>query len=218
MFQENRFDLIIFDCDGVLVDSEPVANRILQECLAREGLEMSLTDVVSTFVGLSMASVTAKAEALLGRALPDDFIDQMQADTFREFEQSLQAVAGIEDVLRHLVSKDIPICVASSGGFDKMDVTLGLTGLKKYFDGHIFSATQVQRGKPYPDLYLYAAEQMNAEPAKCLVVEDSVPGVKGAVAAGMEVMAYSVRGEDRALQKSGGLVIDDMTKILDHIS
>lgn len=210
-------DLVIFDCDGVLVDSEAIANPLLRDALAEHGLDMTLEQVIQTYVGRSMPAVVSISEELLGRKLPDDFLDELQIKTFDAFKAELKAVPGVEDLINSLIKKDIPICVASSGSFDKMDVTLGLTGLKKYFADRIFSTIQVERGKPYPDLYLYAADQMGVEPAKCLVIEDSVPGVQGAVAAGMEVIAFSTRGDCAKLKKAGGLVFNDMRKIQKHI-
>ncbi|WP_417317455.1 HAD family hydrolase [Emcibacter sp.] len=213
-----KYELVIFDCDGVLVDSEPIANRVLRDALADEGLEMSLSDVIAEFVGLSMTSVVKRSEELLGHSLPEDFLDRVQAETFEVFHRELVAVEGIHDVVAYLQEQGIKSCVASSGDFSKMEVTLGLTGLKEDFDGRIFSSSQVSRGKPWPDLYLFAANQMGVDPALCLVVEDSLPGVRGAVAAGMDVLAYSVRGECDGLLKAGGLVIRRMTEVLDHLS
>ena len=212
------FDLIIFDCDGVLVDSEILANQLLRDALAEHGLDMTVDEVVETYVGRSMAAVVSISEELLGSKLPEDFLDQLQVKTFALFEKELKAVEGVEDVLIELKKKDIDICVASSGSFEKMDLTLGITELKKYFNGNIFNSSQVKRGKPYPDLFLFAADQMQVEPAKCLLIEDSVPGVQGGVAAGMEVMAYSTRGNSEKLKKAGGLVINDIKEILEHIS
>lgn len=210
-------DLVIFDCDGVLVDSEAIANPLLRDALAEYGLVMTLDEVVETYVGRSMLAVVSISEELLGQKLPDDFLDVLQVKTFAAFEHDLKAIPGVEVLIKSLIDRNIDICVASSGSFEKMDVTLGLTGLKKYFAGRVFSTTQVARGKPYPDLYLYAADQMSVEPAKCLVIEDSVPGVQGAVAAGMEVIAFSTRSDCVKLKKAGGLVFDDMGEIQKHI-
>ena len=212
------FDLIIFDCDGVLVDSETLANALLRDALAEHGLEMTVEEVVATYVGRSMAAVVTISEEMLGKKLPADFLDQLQVRTFTLFDEKLQAVPGVEDVLKELQKRSIDFCIASSGSFEKMDKTLGKTGLGKYFGNRIYNSSQVKRGKPYPDLYLYAADQMQVEPARCLVIEDSLPGVQGGVAAGMEVMAYSMRGEDQSLKKAGGLVFNDMQSVLKHIS
>lgn len=211
------FDLIIFDCDGVLVNSEPISNELLRLALAEHGLHMAIEEVIDTYVGRSMANVVAISEKMLGHALPSDFLDILQGKTFAAFKQKLTAVAGVEDILAELQNKQVKFCVASSGAFKKMDVTLGLTDLKHYFDDHIYNTSQVKRGKPYPDLFLYAAQQMQVEPAKCLVIEDSLPGVQAAVAAGMEVIAYSVRGDDEKLKKAGGLIINDMKQAATHI-
>ena len=213
-----QFDLIIFDCDGVLVDSEVLANQLLRDALAEHGLEMTVEQVVETYVGRSMDAVVSISEELLCSKLPDDFLEQLQIKTFALFEKELKAVDGVEEVLIALKETDIQICVASNGSFEKMNLTLGITDLKKYFDGNIFNSSQVKRGKPYPDLFLFAADQLQVEPAKCLLIEDSVPGVQGGVAAGMEVMAYSSRGNCEKLKKAGGLVIHDMHQILEHVT
>ncbi len=211
-------DLVIFDCDGVLVDSEPLANEELRKALAEEGLDMSFDAVVETFVGLSMNKVVTIAQDRLGHDLPDDFLDQLQIKTFAAFEQDLKPVAGIRDILTQLQDMPQKICVASSGSFEKMDMTLGLTNFKGFFQDNIFSASQVKRGKPYPDLYLYAAAQMDYDPARCLVIEDSLPGVQGAVAAGMDVLAYSVRGQSQRLAIAGGMVISRMDEVIKYLS
>jgi HAD superfamily hydrolase (TIGR01509 family) len=211
------FDLVIFDCDGVLVNSEVISNELLRSALARHGLKMTLEEVIETYVGRSMLSVVAISNELLGRDLPDNFLKRLQIETFKAFDERLKPVDGIKQVLEELQQQNINYCVASSGAFEKMDLTLGLTRLRDFFGGRIYNTSQVSRGKPYPDLFLYAAEQMQVEPARCLVIEDSLPGVQAAVAAGMEVMAYSVRGADQALKKAGGLVFNDMRDVLTHI-
>jgi HAD superfamily hydrolase (TIGR01509 family) len=212
-----NYDLIIFDCDGVLVDSEPIANKILRDALSKNGLEMTTEKVIQKFVGRSMSSVISMSEELLGKKLPHNFLKVLQVQTFLAFKKNLKAIHKVESVIIELKRYDTKICIASSGSFDKINYTLGLTGLRHYFDDYIFNSSQVPRGKPYPDIYLYAADQMEVEPAKCLVIEDSLPGVQGAVAAGMEVIAYSVLGEDENLRKAGGLVFSQMDEILKHI-
>lgn len=212
-----NYDLIIFDCDGVLVNSEPIANKILRDALSENGLEMTVDQVVQKYVGRSMSNVVSTSEKLLRKKLPHNFLKVLQAETFAAFKKNLKAIDKVESVIMELKRQDIKICIASSGSFDKINYTLGLTGLRNYFGEHIFNSSQVTRGKPYPDIYIYAADQMEVEPAKCLVIEDSLPGVQGAVAAGMEVVAYSVYGEDESLRKAGGLVFDQMDEILKHI-
>ncbi|PCI31721.1 MAG: hypothetical protein COB54_09080 [Alphaproteobacteria bacterium] len=210
-------ELIIFDCDGVLVDSEILANEELKLALESCGLSMTTAQVIETFVGRSMAFVVERSQEILGHNLPGDFLDQLQEKTFASFERDLKPVEGILDVLKSLTDRPQKICVASSGSFEKMALTLGLTDLNNFFDNNIFNSTQVRRGKPYPDLYLYAAHEMDMDPSCCLVIEDSLPGVQGAVAAGMEVLAYSVRGQDKSLATAGGMVFSDMKDILKYI-
>ncbi len=210
-------ELVIFDCDGVLVDSEVIANDVLRQALTGYGLHMTIDEVIKEFVGLSMASVMVKLRTMLGRDFPDSFLGDLQEKTFAAFTNNLQPVSGVRDILQSLTEMPQRICVASSGSFEKMDFTLGLTDLKHFFQGHIFSASQVKRGKPYPDIYLYAADQMGCDPAQCLVIEDSLPGVQGAVAAGMEVLAYSVRGQDKKLAIAGGMVISSMNDVIKYL-
>lgn len=211
-------DLVIFDCDGVLVDSEIIACEELKKALRSCGLDMTLDEVIKTFVGLSMTSGVKIAQEMLGHDLPDDFLTRLQTKTFAAFQASLMPVQDIQDVLEKLTTMPQNICVASSGALEKMAFTLGLTGLKGYFQGNIFSTSQVPRGKPYPDIYLYAARQMDADPSRCLVVEDSLPGVQGAVAAGMEVLAYSTRGQDKSLANAGGMVISQMKDVIKYLA
>jgi HAD superfamily hydrolase (TIGR01509 family) len=205
-----QFELVIFDCDGVLVDSEPLANRVFTAALHEVGLPLSYQEVCATFIGLSMERCIEIVEQRLGRPVPGDFVARLQARTFEAFRSSLQPVPGIVEALDRI---DAPVCVASSGEMEKMELNLGLTGLLPRFEGRLFSATQVERGKPWPDLFLHAASTLGARPAHSAVVEDSLPGVQAARAAGMTVFAYA--GPDRrvALAKAGAVVFDDMQEL-----
>jgi HAD superfamily hydrolase (TIGR01509 family) len=202
-----HWDAVIFDCDGVLVDSEPVSNRIFQQHLAAIGLEMSLEQTMETFVGRSLTSCVEIIEARLGRSVPDGFLDRLDADTFRALAEEVEPVTGIEAVLAAL---DCATAVASSGSHEKMRVTLTRTGLRQRFAGRVFSAAEVARGKPYPDLFLYVADRLDVDPSRCAVIEDSRPGVQAAVAAGMAVFGYAARGQSRHLADAGAIVFDDM--------
>src|SRR5512139_264859 len=167
-------------------------------------------------MGRSLKSCLEICEAELGRELPDDFLEKMQAVTYQSFRDApLQPVAGVRDAIVALQEAGLDTCVASSGAPEKMRFTLGLTGLWDLFDGRIFSASQVPRGKPFPDLFLHAAINMNVQPFDCVVVEDSVPGVQAARSAGMRALAYA--GEPyanrAALAAAGGEVFDDMKKL-----
>ena len=198
----SKFDLVIFDCDGVLVDSERVANEVFAGVLREVcGLEFTLEDMFETFVGHSKAQCLEKIEAITGRPPPDELERRYREDINRALASSVQAIDGIETVLRQLA---LPYCVASSGSHDKMRLTLGKTGLIDYFDGNIFSTSEVERGKPHPDIYLYAAARMDAtDPSRCLVIEDSPLGVTGAVAAGMRVFGFAELMDARRLHEAG---------------
>ncbi len=205
------FDLVIFDCDGVLVDSEPIANRVFTQAIQELGLAMTYEEVCDEFIGLMMRSCIERLEQRLGRPVPDGFIDSVQERTYTAFREApLQAVAGVVDVLDSLSG---PRCVASSGRLEKIRLTLGLTGLGDAFDGNLFSAQQVPRGKPFPDLFLFAANQMNADPPRCCVVEDSTPGVEAARAAGMTVFGYAGRGNRGELRRAGATVFTTMAEL-----
>ncbi|NLG77655.1 MAG: HAD family hydrolase [Xanthomonadaceae bacterium] len=194
-------DLVIFDCDGVLVDSEPIANRVFAEALAELGLQVSLDEMYADFVGRSMSYCMRLVEARLGRPAPADFVTRLQERTFAAFEaEGLQATEGIHEALDAIA---LPMCVASSGEIEKMRFTLGLTGLLPRFDGRLFSVTQVEHGKPAPDIYLYAAKQMGAQPSRCVVVEDSPAGARAGLAAGMTVLGYCAHTPAESLARLG---------------
>jgi HAD superfamily hydrolase (TIGR01509 family) len=181
------FDLIIFDCDGVLVDSEVISCRAHAETLTRHGYPITAEQVLNRFLGVSDREARQIIESELGRKLPADFEQQVKEATLKHYAGDLRAIAHVGAAIAAI---DLPKCVASSGTPEK--IRHGLTSAELYeaFTPHIFSASQVSRGKPAPDLFLFAAEAMNTEPARCLVIEDSVPGVTGAVAAGMTVLGF----------------------------
>ena len=196
------FDLIIFDCDGVLVDSERVANEVFAQVLDEVcGLKFTLDDMFDTFVGHSRAQCLQKIEAMIGEPPPAELDLRYQRDIDNALKKTVQAIDGIESVLQQL---SLPYCVASSGSHDKMKMTLGKTGLMRFFEGNIFSTSDVERGKPHPDIYLHAARTMGVEdPARCVVVEDSPIGVTGAVAAGMRVFGFAELMPAHRLHESG---------------
>lgn len=204
--------LVIFDCDGVLVDSEPLANAVTAEWLTKIGLPTTPTQAVERYKGISMASIVAKAEAALGQPLPSDFVDTLQAETFRRLETSLDPVEGAEALVQYVQDKGYKSCIASSGGFDKMAVTLRKTSLERYFTGRIFSSSQVSKGKPAPDLFLFACKQMGGDPETTVVVEDSMAGVQAAKAAGMRVFAF---GDFQA--EEGVIPVSALEEIKTHL-
>jgi HAD superfamily hydrolase (TIGR01509 family) len=205
--------LVIFDCDGVLVDSEPVANRMLGEMLRELGLDLTQEQIFQSFVGYSMAHVMRAIESMLGRPPPETFLRDLQTRTFAAFRTELRAMPGIESTLDRLA---VPFCVASSGDHEKMQTTLGITGLLPRFAGRIFSVTQVARGKPAPDVYLFAARQLGVQPSACAVVEDTPPGVQAGVAAGMMVFGFCAHTPAVKLKAAGAhRVFDDLRLLPD---
>jgi HAD superfamily hydrolase (TIGR01509 family) len=180
-------DLIIFDCDGVLVDSEVIACETHARVLSRHGYPITAEEVFRRFLGRSARQANLEVEAELGRSLPDSFHNDLQEDLYRGFADDLLAIPHITQALDQIV---LPVCIASSGSHQRMKVSLGATRLYDRFAPNIFSAQQVRHGKPAPDLFLFAAEQMKTEPARCLVVEDSLSGIAAARAAGMTVLGF----------------------------
>ena len=183
----NRLDLVIFDCDGVLIDSEPIANEILSRQLATVGISMSPDEVMRRFVGRSRDTCIAMAGEMRGETLPADFGERWD-DAFHEaLERDVKPVDGILEVLASLKT---PYCVASNGEPEHMERGLRAAGLMPLVAGRLFSARQVAHPKPAPDVYLHAARSMGAVPSRCAVVEDTPTGVKAAIAAGMMVFGY----------------------------
>lgn len=182
-----NLDLIIFDCDGVLVDSEMLAGTALAELLTGHGLETSLADVLDRYLGRSMAVVEQDYLARTGNPLPQDFAEQSRALLARSFADRLQPIAGIAALLDSL---HLPYCLASSSGRERIDLSLQVTGLAHFFEGRIFNAAMVKRGKPAPDLFLHAARVMGVDPSRALVIEDSPAGVQAGKSAGMRVWGF----------------------------
>jgi HAD superfamily hydrolase (TIGR01509 family) len=210
------FDLIIFDCDGVLVDSEVISCRAHAQVLSRHGYPISADQVFDRFLGRSSRQARLEIEAELGRSLPDNFPAELQDELFRAFAAELQAVPHIAQALDAIAQA---VCVASSGSQPRMRASLGHTGLYDRFAPNIFSASEVANGKPAPDLFLHAAARMKTAPERCLVVEDSVPGVTGARAAGMPVLGFHGgshcgAGYGETLRAAGAAAIfDDMRQL-----
>jgi HAD superfamily hydrolase (TIGR01509 family) len=205
-----RFDLVIFDNDGVLVDSEPVANRVLSALLTEYGLPCTPEESIATFMGHSMAQVRSMVEARLGRPVPAELEARYFEQVFAEFERSLQPIPGIVDALRSI---EPAVCVASSGTHERIRLTLGATGLWDRFGGRVFSAEDVPRGKPAPDLFLHAARALGADPRRCAVVEDSPAGITAANAAGMTSFGFARLVPAERLRHATGAVFRDMLRL-----
>ncbi|MET9747123.1 HAD family hydrolase [Streptomyces ardesiacus] len=187
-----RYDLVVFDNDGVLVDSEPISNRLLAGFLTELGHPTSYEDSLRDYMGGAMHRVHDLVLERTGRRLPDDFDEVFHQRVFAAFERELEPVPGVVGVLEKLAGDEMAYCVASSGSHERIRVGHRRTGLDRWFDdGRIFSSQDVGRGKPAPDLFLHAAARMGVAPERCAVVEDSPLGVQAAVAAGMDVYGFT---------------------------
>lgn len=205
------FDGVIFDCDGVLVDSEKIGVHIDRKVLAEVGINFTVEEVVANFMGKSDKYFIETVESIIGKPVPNNWLEEISRRYQEAFENELTPVPGIVAALDEL---ELPHCVASSGSHEKMRFTLGKTGLLERFENKLFSSTQVERGKPHPDLFLFAAKQMGWEPERCLVVEDSHAGVEAGLAAGMKVAAYAggfLKHDDRSHQNL--VVIQEMVAL-----
>jgi HAD superfamily hydrolase (TIGR01509 family) len=197
------WDLIIFDCDGVLVNSEPIGNRLIAEALTEAGLPMSSDGALYEFLGGKLTLIKIGAEEKLGRKLPDDWVAKIYEKQFEAFHRELEKIPGIDGVLDAIEAASVPMCVGSNGPPNKMEVSLGITGLYPRFDGRIYSADHVGVAKPAPDLYLYCAEKMGVDPARCVVVEDSPRGATAGVSAGMTVFGFGADSDVDKLRAVG---------------
>jgi HAD superfamily hydrolase (TIGR01509 family) len=181
-------ELVIFDCDGVLVDSDRISLRVQAERLSELGLSLSYEECAREFLGIGMPATLAIVAEWIGEPVPDWWLDGLDAAVRQAFLDELTAVPGVLDALDALA---LPTCIASSGSHEKMRFTLGLTGLHERFAGRIFSGDEVPRGKPAPDLFLHAAERIGVAADRCVVVEDSPAGVASAKAAGMRALGFA---------------------------
>ncbi|MGH1470913.1 MAG: HAD family hydrolase [Cellvibrionaceae bacterium] len=190
MFSVKNLPLIIFDCDGVLVDSEAIANQVLVKHIQQLGMNTSEDKAQFLYRGLSMATILKKIKKDFDGPLPENFLEDIQRETFSCFRKNLTAIKDVEKNIIELLKKGFKICVASSGSYEKIHLTLSITGLYSYFAPDIFSASEVRNGKPSPDLFLFAAEKMGFSANQCIVIEDSIPGIQAANRAGMKALAY----------------------------
>jgi HAD superfamily hydrolase (TIGR01509 family) len=210
--KRHRFELVIFDCDGVLVDSELITNRIFAEVLREFGVNLSLDEIYERFVGRSTSYCLQVVAGLMGRPVPDEFFGEYHARSAAALRAELKAVPGIEAVLAEVAA---PYCVASSGTHEKMHITLSTTGLLPKFQGRMFSVTEVANSKPFPDVFLHAAKQLGVAPSACAVVEDTPTGVLAGVAAGMTVFGYcAVTPRHRLVEAGAHHTFDHMGDLL----
>ncbi|MFB9522419.1 HAD family hydrolase [Streptomyces cremeus] len=209
-----RYELVIFDNDGVLVDSEPLSNRILSGYLTELGHPTTYEDSLRDYMGAAVHRVHDLVLERTGQELPVDFGDRLHERVFAAFEQELRPVPGVEDVLADLVAEGVPYCVASSGSHERIRVGHRRTGLDEWFEEEwIFSSEDVGKGKPAPDLFRYAAERMGVAAGRCVVVEDSPLGVQAARAAGMDVYGFTAMTPAERLAGAKGF-FSDMKELL----
>jgi HAD superfamily hydrolase (TIGR01509 family) len=208
--------LVIFDCDGVLVDSEVITKRVFAGMLNELGVAITVEQTFEKFVGRSMAQCLEIIAGLLGRGVPEDFACQYQLRIAEVLKSELKAVPGIVEALDAIQA---PYCVASNGSHEKMQITLGVTGLLPKFEDKMFSVAEVARGKPFPDIFLYAASRFGVAPSSCVVIEDTPTGVAAGVAAGMTVFGYCAEMPARRLIDAGAhRTFDRMSALPDLIS
>ena len=205
------FELVIFDCDGVLVDSEPITCRVLATALSEIGLPSAPEDC-HEYIGTWWPDAVAMIEAKLGGPLPSGFTESFRSRQRAELARSVEPVDGVVEVLDRIEART---CVGSNGPREKMEVTLGRCGLLERFEGRIFSAYDdgVEAGKPAPDLFLHAARSLAVEPAACAVIEDSALGISAARAAGMAAFGFSANGETTALREAGATVVAEIGEL-----
>jgi len=211
--------LVIFDCDGILVDTENLANRRLAEWLSEAGFATTFEYCRKYFSGRSMASVQKEIEETTEVRLGADFVDRWNAGLPDLFAHGVEAIPYVREFIEAVRAAGIPYCVATSARISKMHITLGQTGLLPLFEHAMFSSTMVGRGKPFPDLFLHAAKTMGFAPADCIVIEDSVAGTQAGIAAGMRVYSYhgDPYSERDRLAEAGGILFDDMRNLADLV-
>lgn len=209
--------LVIFDCDGVLVDTERLTNATMAAMVSELGYPMTGADCQRRFMGRTLEDVQRLVEDLTGKDLPADWPDQVRARDLESFRAGVAAIPGVAAVLDVLDRQGVPYCVGSSGKYEKMRTTLGSAGLLPRLEGRLFSAQDCARGKPAPDVFLLAARGMDHAPGTCVVIEDSLPGVRAAVAAGMRVYAFveDPASDRQAMSAAGAILFEAMADLPD---
>jgi HAD superfamily hydrolase (TIGR01509 family) len=203
--------LVIFDCDGVLVDSETISNDVLAQMLTAEGLPTTLAQARRDYQGLLLSEVLAHAQERLGRQLPPGWIADYERERATVFRSELRPVAGAAETVQRIAAAGIAVCVASQGKLEKTRLSLALTGLDEFFPADaLFSAHDVPRGKPHPDLFLHAARSLGAPPDACTVIEDTPSGVTAAVAARIRVLGFAADSDEHALRHAGAEIVHSL--------
>lgn len=205
-----KYKCVIFDCDGVLVDSEKISNRVIVDLAKQSGINIDLEYAINEFSGTSLAYVMNYLESKTGIKLPSDFEKNYRKTSFDCFIKEIEPVNGIKDVLEKI---KVPMCVASNGPLNKMKLNLEKTNLINYFNGNLYSAYEINSWKPSPTLFLIAAKELGFQPSDCVVIEDSVSGVKAAIAGEFKVFAYAHSQNENKLKKEGAITFKKMSDL-----
>jgi HAD superfamily hydrolase (TIGR01509 family) len=207
--------LVIFDCDGVLVDSEGPSNRIVAEEITALGWPMSTAESCALFMGYRLSDIPAVVEAKIGRPLPPDWVDRLRHRLIATLAEEVQAMPGAHDALRGVTALGLPYRIASNSSHQEMEAKFAKVAMEELVEGRKHSARDVPRGKPAPDVFLHAAAAEGVPPAACLVIEDSVPGAMAARAAGMACIGLAPHGDDPALRNAGAVLIRSFDELPD---
>ncbi|EDP72183.1 HAD-superfamily hydrolase subfamily IA, variant 3 [Flavobacteriales bacterium ALC-1] len=208
----SKYKCVIFDCDGVLVDSEPLSNQVMVDLANQSGASINLDYAYNNFKGNSLQNCVKQITELIGKDIPFDFESEYRKQSFEKFKNEIQPIEGIKDVLNHL---EIPFCVASSGPENKIKLNLELTGLLPYFESKIFSCYTIQKWKPDPAVFIWASKTMGFKPEECVVVEDSPIGVEAAINGGFDVFGYTAHDYLEELKVNATNTFDSMIKLSD---
>jgi len=206
-----KYKCIIFDCDGVLVDSESISNQVIVDLANTQGANIDLDYAIKHYAGTSLRFVKDDIERIIGKKLPSNFDQEYRRISYLKFQTEIQPVQGIRKVLEALTT---PFCVASNGPLAKMELNLQVAELYEYFRGNLFSAYEIGKWKPDPALFLHAADVMGFYPKECVVVEDSMSGIKAAKAGGFDVFGFAHNQNKEAFLKEGATVFSEMKELL----
>ncbi|MEY8868676.1 HAD family hydrolase [Meridianimaribacter flavus] len=210
----SKYKCIIFDCDGVLVDSEPIGNQVLVDMANSYGADIDLDYAFKHFKGGSIYTCRDKIQALVNQPLSQDFIAEYRRRSYSAFKEQIQPVEGVKQVIESL---SIPFCVASSGPTEKIRLNLELTGLLPYFEDNIFSCYTIEKWKPEPDVFIWAAKTMGFKPEDCVVIEDSLTGIQAAKAGGFDVFGFTAHDYNNELEAEATTTFNSMEKLLELI-
>ena len=207
-----KYKCVIFDCDGVLVDSETLGNTVLTNMANALGANITLEYALKHFKGGTIKGVVKQIETLTGKSVPNDFIDQYRKTSYELFKKEIKPISGIIELLDNLKQ---PFCVASSGPEEKIKLNLECTGLLEYFENKIFSCYTIQKWKPDPAVFLWAAESMGFKPEDCVVIEDSITGVRAARNGGFDVFGFTKHDYNNELEKEATFTFAKMEQLID---